>query len=194
MSRITKFQTSSLRIGPFEGALLFRVLIGSLLILLTIFFLGFYGILSVAILPIFTIKIQHDFLDEYIFKAIRGVTVTDIIPLIPVTSTCYEIFCSNYGFSEKQDELILETWSSIVRSFSEDMLIIRHPYQIPTKRFVRENKEYNSLFSEMDSSADAYFIVINSRCVDEFERTLSDHGVPFEKLGREEVMALNDLI
>ena len=194
MVRMTKFQTSSLRIGSLEGSLLYRSILVGFVILLAIFFFGLYGLISLSLLPIFLLRIQYDFVDEFIIKKVRGITVPTLVPLITKEDASYEIFGTNYGLSERQDSSILSTWASIVGTFSEDLTILRHPYKIPLQRFQMGVKEYDALFSQFDCYADAYFIKINKTKIEELENTLRNYGVPFTRLSDEEVEVLNELI
>jgi hypothetical protein len=194
MVKITKFQTSSFRIGSLEGPILYRIIFVSFVLILAIFFLGLYGLLALAILPIFVIRMQHDYVDEFIMKKIRGIDVPTLLPLFSDSKSYFEVFGTNYGLSESQDVAVIDTWSFIIGAFSEDMMIIRHPYRIPLQRFEKGRKEYDSLFVGLNLYADAYFIVIDSRRVDGFEETLANYGIPFRKLERGEIEILNDLI
>ena len=194
MVRMTKFQTSSLRVGSLEGSILYRSILVGFAILLAIFFFGLYGLISLSLLPIFLLRIQYDFVDEFIIKKVRGITVPTLVPLITKEDASYEIFGTNYGLSERQDSSILSTWASIVGTFSEDLTILRHPYKIPLQRFQMGVKEYDALFSQFDCYADAYFIKINKTKIEELENTLRNYGVPFTRLSDEEVEVLNELI
>ncbi len=192
MVRMVKFQTSSMRIGPLEGTVLYRVILVSFVILLSVFFLGEYGFVSLILLPLVLLRIQYDYVDEYIRKKLMGWTVFDIYPLINEERAAYEVFGSNYGLSEQRDKNILHTWSSVLDSLSEDVAIIRFPYEVPIHRFQKGVSEYDSLFSEMVCYADAYFIIVNKFAADDLERTLRNHGVSFRRLAEEEERALND--
>ncbi len=194
MVRMIKFQTSSLRIGPLEGPILYRMLLVAFIVLTSIFFFGEYGFVSLALLPLFLFKMQHDYVDEYFWKKIRGITVSTLDPLLTERSVSYEIFAANYGLSEQQDRNIIYIWSSIIGSFSEDMMIIRHPYRVPLERFHKGKPEYDSLFSNSAFYADAYFITISKTREEGFEKTLGSYGIPFSKLTEEEVGVLNELI
>ncbi|MEM0135826.1 MAG: hypothetical protein QXU18_11500, partial [Thermoplasmatales archaeon] len=97
MVRLVKFQTSSVRIGPLEGTALYRLALATLAVLVLIFYFGSYGFLSLVLVPIISLRIQHDYLDEYILKKLRGITVPAIFPLITDRKTAYEIFGTNYG-------------------------------------------------------------------------------------------------
>jgi hypothetical protein len=194
MVRMTKFQTSSLRVGSLEGSILYRSILVGFAILLAIFFFGLYGLISLALLPMFLLRIQYDYVDEFIIKKVRGITVPTLVPLITKKDASYEIFGTNYGLSERQDGSILSTWTSIVGAFSEDLTILRHPYKIPLQRFQMGVKEYDALFSQLDCYADAYFIKINKTKTEEFENTLRNHGVAFTRLSDEEVEVLNEFI
>lgn len=191
--KMIKFQTSSLRIGPLEGPILYRMLLVAFIVLSSIFFFGAYGFVSLALLPLL-FKIQHDYVDEYLLKKIRGITVSTLDPLLTDGSVSYEIFAANYGLSEQQDRNILYIWSSIIGSFSEDMMVIRHPYSVPLERFHKGIPEYDSLFSNSAFYADAYFITISKTRQEDFEKTLGSYGIPFSKLTEEEVGVLNELI
>ncbi len=192
--RMIKFQTSSLRIGPLEGSILYRMLLITFIVLGSIFFFGEYGFVSLALLPLFLFKIQHDYVDEYLLKKIRGITVSTLDPLLTDRSVSYEIFAANYGLSEQQDRNIIYIWSSIVGSFSEDMMVVRHPYSVPLERFHKGTPEYDSLFSNSVFYADAYFIIISKARQEDFEKTLGSYGIPFSKLTEGEVGVLNELI
>lgn len=194
MVRMVKFQTSSFRFGYLEGPILYRMMFASFSVLLAIYFLGVYGLASLVILPVFLLRIQHDFIDEYLAKKIRGITAVTLIPLISDKKEAYEIFGANYGLSVLQDNSIIYIWSSIIGSFSEDMTIIRHPYIVPIQAFKRGVEEYDSLFSNSVYYAEAYFITINKAKRDDFEKTLTNYGIAFTRLGKEEVRVLNDLI
>lgn len=194
MVRLVKFQTSSIRIGPLEGSALYRITLVTLAVLISIFYLGSYGFLSLILVPVFSIRIQHDYVDEYVLKKLRGITVSTLFPLITERKAAYEIFGTNYGLSEQQDRVIIDAWTSIIDTFSEDMTIIKHPYRVPLQRFIRGNEEYDSLFSGLNCFADAYFITILKERSDDFERTLRNYGIPFSKLAENEASALNDII
>ncbi|MDA8056006.1 MAG: hypothetical protein M0Z77_10245 [Thermoplasmatales archaeon] len=194
MVRMTKFQTSSFRIGSLEGTILYRLIVVAFIILLAIFYLGLYGLISLILLPIFLLRIQHDYVDEYILKKIRGITVSTLHPLITKEKAAYEVFGSNYGLSEQQDGNILYAWTAVLESFSEDMTIIRHPYQVPFQRFIRGVKEYDSLFSNTACFADAYFITISNGKTEDFEKTLRNYGIPYTRLNEGEVEILNGRI
>ena len=184
--RIQKFQTAQMRLGPLEGEMLYRVLIVGTVVLLSIFFFNLFGLLTVVLFPVFLLKFQSDYLDEIVVKKIRGITVPGVVAMNAPGRVIYEVFGINYGFSEVQDEEILETWSSVVNTFSEDMLILRIPYRIPLETFKKGRSDYDSLFSGEDAIADAYFIIVEAPKSEEFESVLSNHGIPFLKLRDEE--------
>jgi hypothetical protein len=166
----------------------------SFAVLLAVFFLGVYGLVFLVLLPIFLLRIQHDFLDEFILKKVRGITVSTLSPLISDKREAYEIFGTNYGLSEQQDRNIIYVWASIIESFSEDIMIIRHPYTVPLHAFQKGVAEYDSLFEGTVCYADAYFITINKTRKADFEKTLGNYGIPFAVLREEEVKVLNELI
>lgn len=194
MVRMIKFQTSSFRIGPLEGSILYRLLLVAFAILIAIFYLGPFGFVSLALLPIFLLRIQHDYLDEFIVKKIKGITVSYLDAPITEKNASYEIAGTNYGLSEQQDRNIIYVWASIIESFAEDMMIIRDPYRVPLQRFEKGVEEYDSLFSGLVFYADAYFITISESMVEDFEKTLANYGVPFKRLREDEVETLNELI
>ena len=191
MVKMTKFQTSSFRIGSLEGAILYRLILVSFSVLLSIFFLRTYGLIALVLIPMFLLRIQHDYIDEFVVKKVRGITAFVIHPLKTEKSAYYEIFGSNYGLSDQQDRNIVYVWESIIGTFSEDLTIIRHPYKIPLQGFLKGDDEYNSLFSKSDSFADAYFVKINKTKTDDFEKILGNYGVQFSKLSEEEVGVLD---
>jgi len=78
MVKMTKFQTSSFRIGSLEGAILYRLILVSFSVLLSIFFLRSYGFISLVLIPIFLLRIQHDYIDEFVVKKMRGITAFEI--------------------------------------------------------------------------------------------------------------------
>jgi hypothetical protein len=194
MVRITKFQTSSFRMGPLEGPILYRIMFVTFILGIAVFFLGLEGLLVLAILPVFIIRIQQDYIDEFIMKKVRGIDVPTLLAFYSSAKGYFEVFGTNYGLSESQDIAILDSWSSVIGAFSEDITIIRHPYRIPLQRFEIGRKEYDSLFSGLNLHADAYFVVVDSRRVKEFEETLASSGISFRELDGEEVKILNDLI
>ena len=194
MVKMVKFQTSSFRLGYLEGPVLYRLMLAAFAVLLAIFFLGVYGLAFLIIFPVFLLRIQHDFIDEFILKKVRGITAASLSPLISDEKEASEIFGTNYGLSVQQDRNIIYIWSSIIGSFSEDMTIIRHPYLVPVQAFQRGVAEYDSLFSKLVCHADAYFITIKKTKRDDFEKTLTNYGITFTKLGKDEVRVLNELI
>lgn len=192
MPRITKFETTSFRIGQLEGQILYRILFASFIVLIAVFLAGIYGLLALIAFPVFTLRIQYDYLDEFILKKIRGITVPSIIPLNVVSEAYYEIFGINYGLADRQDETILNTWTSIIKSFPEDITIIRLPYHIPIKRFEKGREEYDSLFSSPNFYADAYFLIVEATRSEDVERVLRNYAVPFNRLSKEEIEILDD--
>lgn len=194
MVKMVKFQTSALRIGVLEGTILYRIILVGFIVLLAIYFLGTYGFLSLVLIPVFLLRIQHDYLDEFVVKKVRGITVYTLHQLTNDDCASYEIFGTNYGLSERQDENIIAVWAAIIGSFSEDIIVIRHPYRIPLQKFQKGKKEYDELFNQNDAWADAYFITVSRARAEDLEKTLGNYGIAFSRLSVEQVKALNDAI
>jgi|GEM_PF-3294807 hypothetical protein len=194
MVRIVKFRASALQIGPLEGEVLLRILFVSFVISISIFFFKFYGMLSLLSIPLFLLKSQYDFLDQALVKKLKGDSVVGLVPINVQERAVYEIFGVNYGLSEVQDQEILNHWSQVINSLTENVTVIRYPYRIPTDHFTIGIEEYDSLFSCTDSFADAYFLSIDRKGSEILERALSSSGISFRLLSKEEVEKLNDLI
>ncbi|MEM0128268.1 MAG: hypothetical protein QXO03_04190 [Thermoplasmatales archaeon] len=79
--KIHKFQTAQIKLGPLEGKPLYRLLIASAIVLISLYFFNLYGLISLAVLPLFLIRSQNDYLDEIIIKKIQGITVPDLLPV-----------------------------------------------------------------------------------------------------------------
>ncbi len=194
MVKMVKFQTSAFRIGMLEGMILYRIILVGFIVLLAIYFLGSYGFLSLVLIPVFLLRIQHDYVDEFIVKKVRGITVSSLHQMTDANSASYEIFGTNYGLSERHDDNIIAVWSAIIGSFSDDIMVIRHPYRIPLQKFQMGRKEYDELFSQNDAWADAYFITVSRARTEDLEKTLGNYGIAFSRLSVEQAKALNDAI
>ncbi|MEM0138607.1 MAG: hypothetical protein QW100_02620 [Thermoplasmatales archaeon] len=192
--KIHKFQTTQLKLGPFEGAFLYRLLTVSTIVTVSFFFFNFYGLVSLFSLPLFLVKSQNDYLDEIIIKKVKGITIPNLLHICGQGKVAYEIFGTNFGFSEYKDNWIILAWSSLVNTFSEDMIVMKVPYRIPVERFLTGFTEYDSLFKGLEAIAYAYFVIIESSKIEEFESTMSNFGISFVRLNEEEARVIDDLI
>ncbi|MEM1613944.1 MAG: hypothetical protein QXP25_03475, partial [Thermoplasmatales archaeon] len=160
--KIQKFQTTQLKLGPFEGAFLYRLLTASTIVTVSFFFFNFYGLVSLLSLPFFLVKSQNDYLDEIIIKKVKGITIPNLLHICDQGKVAYEIFGTNFRFSEHHDNWIISAWSSIINTFSEDMIVMKIPYKIPVERFLTGVAQYDSLFKDLEAIAYAYFVIIES--------------------------------
>lgn len=194
MTRITKFQTASIRIGAFGGESLSRIILVSAIISTSVYFLRFSGLISSILIPVFLLKFQDDYVDELIFKKIRGGSLRRLSQIYSPDSEFYEIKGINYGFSSSQDDYIITAWSRIISLLPDRIVLIKLPYKIPTDQFKIGREDYDSLFCKEEYWGEAYFLRINKNRSEEVEKILGSAGVAFKKLSENEMEVLNGLI
>lgn len=193
MVHIMKFRQITLKLGPLEDALLYRVIIASFIVVFSIFIFGIYGSVTIILSIILVFRIDDDFLDQYIIKSIKGDRKVDLINLSDKYQI-YEIFSETYGYSEFQDDEIISKWVNFVSTFKYDILIIRFPYRIPIENFKNENEGYNSLFDGNNYIGEAYFIGVYKEHSDDFENKAAVSGLFFRRLQEDEVGKLDGLL
>jgi len=193
MVHIMKFRQVTLKLGPLEDILLYRALILSSIVIFSVFIIGFYGLFSIITMIIFLVRINDDFLDQYLIKIIKG---DKRVELLNITDKyqLYEIFSETYGYSEFLDREIIRKWTGFISTFKSDILIIRFPYKIPIENFKDKNDGYNSLFDNSTYIGEAYFIGVFKELSEDFENKASVSGLFFRKLEEKEVKELDGFI
>lgn len=193
MVHIIKFKPSTIRIGQLEGALLYRIIVVSSVLIMAIFLFGYYGFIVVAGYFVFGIRIDDDFIDEYVIKKLKGEKEVELPDLFEKYEI-FELYVETYGYSSYQDEQIINEWTNFIITLKSDFIIIRFPYKIPIEDFKTGIDGYDSLFSKYPFFAEAYFIGVSKDHSGDFEKTASVSGIHFRKLENNEVKELNDLI
>lgn len=185
MTRLLKFKTSSLKIGPLSDAILFRALLLAGILIISLFIFGMWGAVVTLLAPVLLLRIGDDFLDEYLFKKIKGGEEV-ILTTLSKEYDLYELFTMTFSFSEPQDKGILEQWITLLNNFKNDLLLIRFPYRFPVERYIVGRGEYDSLFNEEEFYVDAYFIAIKKNHSEDFEKSVGAAGLTYRKVSEEE--------
>ncbi len=193
MVHILKFGRTNLRVGFLEGDMLNRFLIVSSIVIVAVYVLGYLGLFSIFLFVLFGLRVNDDYLDQYLFKKIKGEIRVEL-DLLTNRYVLYEIFTDSYGFSDFQDMDIIQRFTNLISSFKSDFLIIRYPYKIPVEEFKTSNEGYNSLFNNSDYIGEAYFVAVQTNFSDDFEKKASVSGLSIRKLDEEEVKKLDELL
>lgn len=193
MVHILKFGRTNLRIGFLEGELLNRFFIVSSFVIIAVYFLGYLGLFSIFLFVLFGLRVNDDYLDQYLLKKIKGEIPVEL-DFLRNRYVLYEIFTDSYGFSDFQDMDIIHRLTNLISSFKSDFLIIRYPYKIPIEEFKTSNDGYNSLFDNSDYIGEAYFVAVQTNLSDDFEKKASVSGLNIRKLDEEEVKKLDELL
>ncbi len=193
MVHILKFGRTNLRVGFLEGDMLNRFLIVSSIVIVAVYVLGYLGLFSIFLFVLFSFRVNDDYLDQYLFKKIKGEIRVEL-DLLTNRYVLYEIFTDSYGFSDFQDMDIIQRFTNLISSFKSDFLIIRYPYKIPVEEFKTSNEGYNSLFNNSDYIGEAYFVAVQTNFSDDFEKKASVSGLSIRKLDEEEVKKLDELL
>lgn len=190
MINLIKFGKNDFGFLIFYGESFIRLLMFIFISSLGIFILGMSGIWIVVGSSILLIKLEDDYLDQYLIKSLKKEKIVNLKG--HDSKVIYEIFTYTYGLDDNTNDEIISQWNFILSSLSFPITVAVKKDYLNIDPFLKENPIYNSLFASNNSLMDHYFLIINKSDSLQLESLLEKVSISYIRLEEDEVKIFED--